>query len=275
VCGLTVMNRRFVLAALAVVLLAASAGCLGYVTGGGDVSNETLDAEPAEPYDWDSDRDAYIEIRTDATFTAVYNVSSEEELRFYRETGYGTEEPLDLEAFRYQYPDGTVVNGSEFRARGGEIEQTTDEIWVRFPEDARAADGNATGKVAIQGPNTPKRFILPVYVDGSYEVVLPPDRQATFPVFGNVAPRGGEVVSEGNRQHVRWDEVTGGTILVQFYLERDLYVFAVVVVVATGIGLGGALYYKRRLDELREERREMGLDVEVDDDSDDPPPGLR
>lgn len=264
------MNRRLLLAVLAVATLAVTAGCLGYVTGGGEIEDATLDEEPPEAYNWDSDRDAYIQIRTDASFQAVYNVSAQDELRLYRETGYGTEDPLDLRAFRYQYPNGTVITGSEFRERGGEIEQTTDEVWVRFPDEM------SEGKVALQASSTPKRFVLPVYVSGSYEVVLPENRQATFPVFGTVAPRGGEVEQRGDRQHVVWDEVESGTILVQFYLERDLYIFAVVVLVATVVGLGGALLYKRKLERLKAERQEMGLDVDIDDDdSDDPPPGMR
>lgn len=265
------MNRRLLLVAVAVTGLVATAGCLGYVTGGGEIDDATLDREPSAEYNWDTDRDVYVEICTDATFLGVYDVSDADELRLYRETGYGTEEPLDLRAFRYQYPNGTVITGSEFRARGGEIEQTTDEVWVRFPADGELSEG----KIAFQASSTPKRFVLPVYVTGSHEVVLPPDREATFPVFGNVAPRGYEVEQRGDRQHVVWEEVDGGSLLVQFYLERDLYIFAVIVLIATTIGLGGALYYKRKLERLREEREEMGLDVDGDDDSDDPPPGMR
>lgn len=264
-------TRRLVLATLALAALAASAGCLGYVTGGGEIGDATLDEEPPEPYEWDVDRDAYIVVRTDATFQAVYRVDGRESVRLYRSTGYGTEEPPDLESFRYRYPNGTVITGSEFRDRGGEIEQTTDEIHVRFPPEMRE------GRFAFRASSIPKRFTLPVYVEGSYEVVLPPDRRIDFPVFGTAAPRGYETVVRGDRQHVRWEEVTSGTILVQFYLQRDLYIFAVVVVVATLIGTGGALYYRRQLRRLQETREELGLDVEVEDDDefdDDPPPGM-
>lgn len=264
------MNRRLLIGILAVVALVATAGCLAYVTGGGEIDDETLDQDPPEDYNWESDRDAYIEIRTDATFLAVYNVTGTDEIRMYRTTYYGTEEPLDLRAFRYQYPNGTVIPGSEFRERGGEIDQTPDEVWIRFPEEL------SDGKIALQASSTPKRFVLPVYVTGSYEIVLPPNREATFPIAGNIAPRNYEVENRGDRQHITWENIDGGTILVQFYLERDLYIFAVIVVVATGIGLSGALYYKRKLEELREEREELGLDVDIDDDdSDGPPPGLR
>ncbi|WP_293028431.1 DUF5803 family protein, partial [Natronococcus sp.] len=42
--------------------------------------------------------------------------------------------------------------------------------------------------------------------------------------------------------------------------------------------LGGAAmaYYYRKVQKLKEQREEMGLDVELDDDSDDgPPPGMK
>ena len=75
------MNRRFALAVATVALLAVSAGCLGYATGGGEVTNETLDAEPPHAYDFDTDRDAAFNLTTDATYTVVYAVGDREEIR--------------------------------------------------------------------------------------------------------------------------------------------------------------------------------------------------
>ena len=44
----------------------------------------------------------------------------------------------------------------------------------------------------------------------------------------------------------------------------------------TVVGVGGAFYYKRRIDELRRQREELGLDVDTEDNEfrDDPPPGM-
>jgi hypothetical protein len=261
------MNRRLALGVLLVIAAVSGAGCLDYATGGGEITAETLDQEPPVAYQWDADADVYIDVSSDATFTATYNVTGVEELRLYRTSFRGLEEPTSISAFRYQYPNGTVLSGSEFRARGGEIEQTPDEVFVRFGEQFQG------GRIGIHANSIPKRLSLPVYVEGSHEIVLPPDRQVDFWLFGNVAPRGYETEIENGRQHISWDDVSSGTILVQFYLERDLSVFAVVMTVATAIGIGGAVYYKRRLDRLKRQRQEMGLDVEADEPDDDSPPG--
>lgn len=268
------MNRRLLLATLAVLALVVSAGCLAYVTGGGEVTDETLDAEPSEPYEWGTERDARIELSSDNTFRAVYNVSEGDELRLYRSTRYATEDPLDLRAFRYQYPNGTVINGSTFRERGGEVDRTPDEVWVRF------GDGMGDGKVALSGDGSPRRFILPTYVTGSYEVGLPEGYTTDFWLFGHVSPGGYEVEQRDDRQWITWDSVTSSSILVQSYRERDFWIFVAIAVIATGIGLGGYYHFKGQLQELRQRRMEMGLDVEEEleerkDDDDDPPPGMR
>lgn len=265
-------RRRLLLAVVALAALTLGAGCLGYVTGGGEVDDATLDREPAEPYAFDTDRDAHLVVTSEANYRAVYNVSQRDELRLYRETGYGTEEPIDLRAFRVQYADGEVVNGSAFRSHGGEVERTTDEVWVRFPAD-RDADA-----VAFTASSTPKRFVTRVPVDGSVEVVLPPDRRMDFFLFGNVVPGGYETEISGEQQHIVWDEFSGDRVIVQFYLERDLVIFAAAFAVAAVIAMAGFYYYRRRIERLERQRKEMGLDVEeeIDEyDDDEPPPGLR
>lgn len=249
------MNRRLLLAVAALALLVLGAGCLDYVTGGGEISDERLDREPAQPYVWDSERDAHITVRTDAKFQAVYRVEEEDRLRLYRPTGYGTEDPLDVESIRFRYENGTEVNGSEFESHGGEIEQTTDEVWVSPPGD---------GKVALTAGSTPKRFTLPVYVEGSYEVVLPEDRRVDFFLFGKISPRGYETSIDDGRLHITWDEVDSGSILVQFYIQRDLHLFAAAVTVLAAVAAFGLYYYRRQIDRLHETRVEMGLDAEGD-----------
>jgi hypothetical protein len=269
------VNRRFLLALATVALLAASAGCLGYVTGGGEISNETLDAEPQSDYEWDTEADVRIEFRSGGTYLTVTDVTDREELRLYQETGYGIEEPLEFRAFRYRYANGTVINGSQFRERGGEIEQTPDEVWVRFGEEM------ADGQIAYAGDGSPRRFLARTYVDGSYEVVLPEGYTTEFWLFGHGSPRGYEVEETADgRERLVWEEVTSGAVVVQAYRERDLPIFVGILVIATGIGTAGYLYFKRQLEELRETRREMGLDVEEEDEADDfrddgPPPGMR
>ncbi len=254
------MTRRFALAVACVALLAVSAGCLGYVTGGGEVANETLDAEPPREYDFDTDRDAEFDLSADATYTVVYNVSERDPLRLYQDTVYGGDQPLEFRAFRYQYPDGTVINGSEFRARGGEVDRTPDETWIRLADDMEG------GKIAFSGAGSPRRFTMLTYVQGSYAVTLPEGFTTSFPIVGHVSPRGYGVEEVDGRDRITWDSVTSGSIVVQSYRERDLVVFAGILVVAVVVAVAGTAHFRRQLEELRERRMELGLGVYEDEE---------
>jgi len=246
------MNRRLGLAVGLVALLALTAGCLGYITGGGEISDERLDSEPTEPYDWETDRDGRLTLHTADEVQAVYQVNASQELRLYTPAGLGREEPLEVSALRFRYADnGTVISGTEIRERGGTVDQTTDEVDLTVPD--------AEGQLAFSAPVTPRRLTLPIYVDGSYEVVLPPDYRMDFFLFSNAVPRGAETEIIDNRVHVRWDEVSGETILVQYYLERDLYVFGGAIGLLSLIAAGGLYYYRRQIDRLHDVRVQMGL----------------
>lgn len=255
------MNRRFALAIVAVSLLLLSGGCLSYATGGGEITNETLDAEPPVAYDFDTTRDAAFTLTAAAEYTVVYNVSGREELRLYEETVYAGDQPLEFEALRYQYPNGEVITGSEFRARGGEIEQTPDEVWVRFGDDM---DG---GALAIAGAGSPRRFTSLAYVEGSYAVTLPSAFSTDVPLVGHVSPRSYTVETVDNRDRIVWESVSR-SIVVQSYRETDLFVFGGIFAIALLIAVAGTLRFKRQLAALREKRREMGLGVYEDDDDD-------
>ena len=254
------MNRRFVFAIAVVALLAVSAGCLTYVNDGGEVSNETLDADPPREYDFDTDRDAEFDLSTDAKYTAVYNVSGIDELRLYEQRAYTGDQPLEFEAFRYQYPDGEVIDGSEFRARGGEIERTPDETWIRFADDMEG------GKIAFTAAGSPRRFTTLTYVEGSYAVTLPPGFSTDVPIVGHVSPRDHSIETVDGRDRITWDSVTSGSVVVQSYRETDLLVFGVILVIAAIAAVIGTVYFRRQLEELRAKRREMGLGVYDDDE---------
>lgn len=253
------MTRRFVLALACVAILATSAGCLAYVTDGGEVSNETLDVEPDGAYDFDTDRDVAVTLTVNATYRAVYNVSDRDEIRLYSETVYQGDQPMEFEAFRYQYPNGTVLNGTEFRAAGGEVDQTPDETFVRFTDEMEG------GKMAFSGTGSPRRFTMLTYIEGSYAVTLPPEFTTEFPVVGHVSPGGYEVVEADGRNRIVWDSVTSNSIVVQSYRDRDLTVFGAILVIALIAAVVGTLYFRRQLEELRRRRREMGLGIDEDE----------
>jgi hypothetical protein len=266
------MNRRLVLGCLAVAALAATAGCFGF--GGGPVSNEQLDEDPVAAYQWNASTDHYVEVTANARFAAVYTVpANRTTVELYRNDGFGGRNAIPVSAVRYRYPNGTVLTGSAFAARGGEVRRTRDAVVVTPP-----TDGPGGGKLAFSSSSTPKRFTLPVFVEGTYEVVLPPDRDVSFPILGSVRPGGFETTDVGDQVHIRWSEpVTSRALVVQFYLERDLTIFGAAVAVLLVVGAVGVLRYQREIRRLEEQREELGLDVETDDDEFDegPPPGMR
>jgi hypothetical protein len=259
------MNRRHLLALVGLAVLALTAGCFGP----GAISTDQLDQEPTEPYEWNTERDVHITIQTDSSFRGVYNVSGRESLELFRRDGFGGRNPLNVRAVRYRYPNGTVLTGSELAAHGGGVDRTREAVTVTFP------NGTTEGQLAFTAGATPKRFTLPVFVEGSYEVVLPPNRRIDLPVFGTVSPRGSSKELVGDQTHIRWEEVTSRGVSVQYYLQRDIPIFGAIAAVSMIIGFGGAYYYKRQIEELREVREEMGLDVDVEEKDDGPPPGMR
>ncbi|MUW15584.1 hypothetical protein GJ633_13825, partial [Halorubrum sp. CBA1125] len=198
--------------------------------------------------------------RRGTQYTAVYDVSGVEELRLYEQTPYAGDQPLEFEAFRYRTPDGEVLTGSEFRARGGEVERTPDETWVRFPDDV------AGGKVAFSAAGSPRRFTTLTYVEGSYAVTLPPGFSTDFPIVGHVSPRDYEVETVDGRDRIVWEEVTSGAIVVQSYRETDLPIFGGILLLGIVAAVVGTAYFRRQLADLREKRREMGLGVYEDDE---------
>ncbi|WP_251341214.1 DUF5803 family protein [Haloplanus halophilus] len=264
------MTRRHLLPLLGLVALVLTAGCAG-LFGSQPISDEQLNEEPPSPYVWDSEVDAHITITENARFQAVYRMN-DTRMELFRRDGFGGRNAIPVSAVRYRYPNGTVVTGTELVARGGSINRSRSRVAVSLPDDSPDGGG---GQLAFTSSSTPKRFSLPTFVDGSYAVVLPPDRRVEVFPFGKVSPRGYEVVTDGDSRVVRWDDVTADAVSVQFYLQRDLLIFGGAAAGLAVVGAVGVLYYKRRIEELREQREELGLDVDTDDEfRDDPPPGM-
>jgi len=261
------MNRRHLLP-FALVVLVFTSGCAGFF-GSQSVSDDRLDEDPPAPYVWDSDANAHITITENARFQAVYRLNRTS-IELFRRDGFGGRNAIPVSAVRYRYSNGTVITGTELRERGGAVDRSRSRVSVTLPSDAEG------GKLAFTSDSTPKRFSLPTFVNGSYAVVLPPDRRVEVFPFGKVTPGSYEVETAGDQRIVRWDSVETDSISVQFYLQRDLYIFGGAAAILAVVGAVGLLYYKRRIDALRERREELGLDVETEDDEfgDDPPPGM-
>ena len=145
------MNRRLGLAIIAVLALAVTGGCLGYITGGGEINADTLDAEPADPYDWNTSRNATLTLDTGSELQAVYNVSADQRLRLYQPTSPGQEGPLYLSSVRFSYANGPVIHGTNLDTRGA-VAQTPDQVFVTAPPD---------GELAFTAGATPHRLHPP------------------------------------------------------------------------------------------------------------------
>lgn len=253
------MNRQ-ALALVFVGLFAVSAGCLG-AFGPGNVDEEALAEEHS--YDWDTDAQVTINV-TGGQYHAVYDIRNRSELAVYTRDGLGTERPLELSALQFQYPNGTVTGIAASR-----VETTRDRTVIDLP--------TRKGKLAFTAP-TPgqKRFSTPTYIEGSYEVILPPNMRVDFVPLAQVQPNGYRTELQGDRVHIHWDDVESDAVVVSYYLQRDLWIFAGIIALLVVIGAGGLAYYVFQIRQLEQRRKEAGLNVDTGDDGGrGPPPGMR
>lgn len=255
----TVTRRRRLLAAVVLAALAATAGCS--LPGSGTVSEERL-GRPVD-YDWNATANVTVNVTADGEYHAVYNVSNRSSLELYRTDGLANERPMPVSGVRYRHANGTVVNGTNLTVR-----QTRSRTVVELPP--------GPGQLGITAPTRHKRFATRTFVDGSYEVILPPGRRTGGFVFGSIRPGGYETTREGDRVHVVWEDVTTRTVSVRYYLPRDLAIFLGAAGVLGVVAVGGAAYFVVQIRRLARRREELGLDVDVEDDEfgRDPPPGM-
>ena len=73
--------------------------------------------------------------------------------------------------------------------------------------------------------------------------------------------------------HLEFDELDR-TLNIQWYLARDLWLFAGLIGLLGVVGAGGVGYYLYQIRQLEREREDLGLDVTDEDDGRDPPPGM-
>ncbi|MFB6142708.1 MAG: DUF5803 family protein [Halorientalis sp.] len=250
------MRRRW-LAVGALALLAVLAGCSA-VLGPGQPDAEQIRQNAT--YDWTTSANVTVDLRTNE-YTAVYVVDNRTEMELYRRDALGSEYPLDVRGLQFQFTNGTVRNVSV-----ANVSLTRDRAIVDLP--AR------NGKLAFTVPRNGKSWSTPTFVDGSYDVTLPPNTRVGVPLLAQVSPDGYTTELVDNRVTISWDDVETDTVSVRWYLVRDLWLFGGLVVVALVVGAGGLLYYLRQIRALERQREEVGLDVDVGDDRDGPPPGM-
>ncbi|GAB7093117.1 DUF5803 family protein [Halolamina litorea] len=259
------MNRRH-LGLAALVGLVVLSGCLG----GGPASDDRLDRAPDAAYDWETTTDVHITVTQSATYRAVYDVSAiNDSLRLSTGGFLGTDTPVTIRSLRYRYPNGTVINGSAFDDHGGSVGTQNNALVIEPPGD--------DGRLAYSGDGAPKQFTHPIAVEGgSYTLVLPEGREASIPLFGRIVPAPDSTATLDGRLTITWGSISGETMAVRYYLPRDVQLFTGLLVGLLGVGVAGGVYYRRKIQALREQREEMGLNVDVErDDDDGPPPGMR
>jgi hypothetical protein len=260
------MSRRH-LALLSVLVLVGLAGCTG-LFGAEEVDPDQLNENAS--YEWDTEANATIHIEK-SSYSAIYTLRNNETFTVYTRDELGREENVPIRALRFRYPNGTVVspaNSSLAANRTGQ--QTT----IRLP-------GDGTGQVAYTAPRNGKSFANPTYLNGqTYAVTLPPGARVGIPLLSNVRPGGYDTTVDDstNRMTVTWEEPVSAEMLrLRYYLERDLFIFGGLALIAVVVGTAGTVYYWRQLQEVRRRREEAGIDIEMEEDDDPrdrgPPPG--
>jgi len=263
------MQRRH-LALLSVLALVALAGCTG-IFGPEEVDSEKLNENAS--YDWDTEANASITLNR-TSYRAVYRLPNNSSFTIYNRDDLGREESVPVSALRFRFDNGTVISPANTSLSA---QRTGRSTVINLPN-------NSSGQVAYSAPRQGKSFSTPAYLQGeNYTVTLPPGRRVGIPLLSQVTPNGYEtdVNETTNRQTVTWTEpVDTRSIRVRFYLERDLYVFGGLALVAIVVGSVGTVYYWRQLQEVRRRRKEAGIDLEEEYEDDDfgddgPPPGMR
>lgn len=285
------MNRRLLLGVVGLALLATAAGCSSFL-GPGEANPADLAAE--ESYAWNQSADAFLEVNEN-NVTAVYRVANrttgrlnatDPTIEIYTRDTLGTEQPEEISAVQFRYPNGTHV---AFRENDGNatavvaypngtttdapqlmtVDRTRDRTVVGLP-------ANATGRLGVTVPKNGKQVTTPAYVAGSYEMVLPERAEVGVPLLAQVRPGTDDRRTIDGQVHLFWDEMTVESLVVRYYLGRDLLLFGGLAIGGSAIGIAGAAYYMLQLRETRRKREEVGLDVDIeDDDREGPPPGMR
>lgn len=273
------MNRRL-LATLALVAFLGLTGCTTIF--GDDIGDPAALSGDAE-YNYDTDRDAFITVNRE-NYTAVYNVSAKvtgdnDTIELWRTNALTLETPLEISALQFRYTNGTVVryvDGEQVALREDGTEAPTDALTVETTRQRTIVHLPAReGQLAFTAPKSGKELVVRPAVHGSYEVALPPDRDAQVPLLSRVRPSNDARVVVGDRIHLQWDQLEASALSIQWYLDRDLWLLGGLAAIAGLVGVVGAIYYYRAIKRAATRRDEEGLDVDYEDDRKGPPPGMR
>lgn len=248
------MTRRRLLAYGLVVALVSLAGCS--TAFGPGVQRSAANTS----YDWRTPGvNASITV-TGGSYKAVYDVSNQSTFVVYKRDGLGRNQPLSVSALKFRYPNGTVVTTS---SPGFNVTTERDRTVINLP--AR------NGTVAFIAPTDSNRFATRTFVEGNYSVTLPAGMRVKYVPLAKVSPSPYEThMTESGRVRITWTNVESNAVVVRYYLERDLYIFAAGIAVLVVVALAGVLYYLRQIRELERRRENVGPDVDTGDSNDGP-----
>jgi hypothetical protein len=252
-------------AVLALVALAALSGCTLF--GGGELTDEQLSGD--QEYDWNTTATTTLNLSVGTdSYAAVVKLDSQSELEIYQEDTFRGETSVPIEALKFQFTNGTVVNASH---SGLGANRGRDQTTVTLPAE--------NGSVGYTAPRSGKGWTGPVLVDGSVEMRLPEGTRVGLWGLSRSNPNPYENAIENDRTVLVWNDLErGDPISVRYYLTTDAYIFGGLLALVVSLGIGGVTYYYRQVRRAQRKREDVGLDVEMEEDDigdDGPPPGMR
>lgn len=256
------MNRRIIFTLAAVGFIALTAGCLG-----SSVDDEAF-AEEKE-YDWNVSDNVDADLTLEeggwigsSRFEAVYRIDGTSEVELYRES-FTRDSPLSVEALQFKTTSGDVYtyadNPDQF-----EYEESGGRLHITLPEE--------DGKLAFTATRSDGQLSIPAYVEGTYHVELPEGYRVGDFLLSSVSPsQSDETIDEANDTMSLHIEGVDSSLSLRFYTPRTQMLFWSTIAVLGVTAIGGFFYFKRRIRQITEWRREQGLDVETDDEDQGPP----
>ncbi|MFP4631895.1 MAG: DUF5803 family protein [Halobacteriales archaeon] len=224
------------LAVVAVLLALAVSGCLspGERDYGDDVWNTSADVT------YYLEGDSYVGV------VALDEGDENRSLRLWQRDPVGGDTAVSVTSPRARR-DGEVVNLST---------ETHDDY-------TSLEVGGEPGLVAYTGLKRAGEFSVPVPVNGSVEVHLPPDKDARNLFLGRISPGEHEVVST-EPLVVRWDEVERGShVSVDYYTRGTPWLLLGGLVLLGLVAVAVVYRYRREIERLRS-RRAVDLEDELE-----------
>lgn len=258
------MHRRGLYATAAVVLLALTAGCLG---AGIDEAAVQEDADRGDLWDVDDEVDTAIVINEGGflsgnSYEAVYRIDGQNEVELYVR-GFARDQPLSIEALQFQFPNGTVVGVGD---RDDFTVETDDGRTIVTPPSDE-------GKLAFSGSGQRQQLQLRSSLSGTHQVTLPDGYRVGDIILGGVSPRGPETQVTGDTMTLTWEDTD--SLSVRYYHSDHQIIFWTLVGMMGVAAVGVFIYFRRKIQQIIQWRKEQGLDIDIDDDDGRrPPPGM-